>query len=427
MAKTSLTARVNSKVKNKALGETLLKTQVLQVLLSKTKVEQLKQLKEIVPLSFIQRVLAIHFFGLACVVSTYLHIVFDVSQTPFINGLMLGYLFSFLSVPIYLTLVYPLKEFANYPEPVSHPIYKGLVLVLYTVSVLLLLTGLNAGGNAYALYILIILAAAPAGVMPLNFTIPTILISNAIVLLNSLEHINGYFSVFLVGGQFVVMLLFGSLFSEFRNHTQLKLNMAELTATQSLLRDIIEQETKIEVARNLHDEIGHLITVIIVNLNRLIKLENQAAPDLLIETQQLTKQLMAEIRSAVLQLRNDDTVDLAHALKALKNGISSPQVHVSFESFNGICSPRIGEVIFRACQESLTNAMRHSTASHVYINIRRLDTCYQVDIEDDGDIIKQWSMGNGLNGLKERTEQLLGTLRVKSEHSGFKVSITLPY
>ena len=156
-------------------------------------------------------------------------------------------------------------------------------------------------------------------------------------------------------------------------------------------------------------------------------MEKEGVSPLLLETQQLTKQLMSEIRQVVLQLRSDDSVDLSEAIDTFAKGLIKPAISVKFQGFDGLCSARIGEVIFRTCQESVTNVMRHSSAETINIVIQKFEGYYQVEIQDDGRLCNSWDFGSGLKGLQERAEQLLGSFNAYSDDTGFNISLRLPY
>ena len=377
--------------------------------------------------SFYSRLLLIATFGIICLLSLFTHLILDIDTSAYLFVLMAVYLLSFISTPLFFKFLYPLILQHESKFNLASSLLVLLVLCLYGSGTLIYLEGTALGADPYLCYVLLILIAVPAGAASLFLTIPLILISNGILLTASIETFGSYFSVFLVGSQLVVLSLFRSLLSEFESRTLLEVSLAELSATQGILRDIIEQETKVEVARNLHDEIGHLVTLVIVNLNRLIKMEKEGASPLLLETQQLTKQLMTEIRQVVLQLRSDDSVDLREAINIFSKGLIKPAVAVDFQGFDGLCSARIGEVIFRTCQESVTNVMRHSSAESLNIIIKKLDDHYQIDIRDDGRVCNSWDFGSGLKGLQERAEQLLGSFNAYSDNNGFNISLRLPY
>ncbi len=377
--------------------------------------------------SFYSRLLLIATFGIICLLSLFTHLILDIDTSAYLLVLMAIYLLSFISTPLFFKFLYPLILQHESKFNLASSLLVLLVLCLYGSGTLIYLEGTALGADPYLCYVLLILIAVPAGAASLFLTIPLILISNGILLTASIETFGSYFSVFLVGSQLVVLSLFRSLLSEFESRTLLEVSLAELSATQGILRDIIEQETKVEVARNLHDEIGYLVTLVIVNLNRLIKMEKEGVSPLLLETQQLTKQLMTEIRQVVLQLRSDDSVDLREAINIFSKGLIKPVISVEFQDFDGLCSARIGEVIFRTCQESVTNVIRHSSAGSVNIMIKKSDDHYQVDIRDDGKVFARWDFGSGLKGLQERAEQLLGSFNAYSDDNGFNITLRLPY
>ena len=397
---------------------------MLSFLLLKTQTEKLKNW---LPVGFYRRLFTVLIFGVLCLASVYTHLLLETNYSAYLLGLMIVYFVLFMSAPVYFRFLYPLKEQNILTNKMAHRLMMLLISCLYCLSTLIYFEAITLGADPYVCYVLLILIGVHAGAAPLRLSLSLIAISNGLIFSHNLVIFGEYFFVFLLGGQLVVLSLFHSLLSEFKGRQLLEISLAELSATQGMLRDIVEQETKIEVARNLHDEIGHLVTVVIVNLNRLLKMQGSQASPLLLETQQLTKQLMSEMRQAVLQLRSDDSVDLQEAIHTFSSGILKPVVKVEFQGFAGLCSSRIGEVIFRTCQESVTNVMRHSSAESINIKVNKLESHYQVDIEDNGICHELWRFGNGLSGLKERAENLLGTFTATSSPEGFRMSMRLPY
>ncbi|MRG59432.1 hypothetical protein GE115_06025 [Agromyces sp. CFH 90414] len=96
--------------------------------------------------------------------------------------------------------------------------------------------------------------------------------------------------------------------------------------------------------------------------------------------------------------------------------------------------PELDGIVYRVVQESLTNIVRHSDATHVRIAVRVEGRCVSVDVVDDGrpgrepDVVDgpAPSAGYGLAGMAERVHALGGTFRAGRTGSGFAVGATLP-
>lgn len=386
------------------------------------------ELEQFIPANFALRSLTLAVIGIACLFAVYAHVMSETEVSTLVALCMVTYPIIFLFYVIYLLTGYIRKEYANYPEINTHVSHLVIPALLYVNCLVFFFCAVAEGADPLVCYIPLILTSGTLAILSLKHSIALILFSNSILLVFNSAEINHYLAVYFVGGQFVVMLLFQSLIHEVRNRTLLEFKLAEASATQSLLRNIAERETKIEVARNLHDEVGHLITLIIVNLNRSIRSyqDKTEVPSLLTETHSLAKQLMVEIRRVVFQLRNDNSINLAEALNQLTLAISKPKIQLKIEGFDGVCSASTGEVIFRACQEAITNTIKHSAANNIQIIISKTAEHYQLEISDDGAEQKSWQIGQGLLGLKERVEDLMGEVCIESSDSGFKLSVQIP-
>jgi signal transduction histidine kinase len=91
-------------------------------------------------------------------------------------------------------------------------------------------------------------------------------------------------------------------------------------------------------------------------------------------------------------------------------------------------------VVFRLVQESLTNIHRHSGSKTAYIRIGRQDDTLRVEIQDEGKGISPGRMaeiqsrgsGVGIRGMRERLNQIHGTMTIQSSPSGTRISATIP-
>ena len=83
--------------------------------------------------------------------------------------------------------------------------------------------------------------------------------------------------------------------------------------------------------------------------------------------------------------------------------------------------------MLRAVQEIVTNAVRHSGARNLWLRLSSSDHTLDVDARDDGAGTDAIEFGNGLRGIRERVEQVNGSLEVSSMRGrGFSVHISLP-
>lgn len=210
----------------------------------------------------------------------------------------------------------------------------------------------------------------------------------------------------------------------------------ELRAMYSHQQSTIEQERK-RVAREIHDELGQILTALRMETS-LLKRE---LPDLgpgagrIGEMLLLIESLFKGVRSIAGNLR-PPTLDLGlvPAIEWLTQDFSkrwqitcaflacSEEIHVS-EDF--------ATTIFRIIQESLTNVARHAHAGAVRIVLEQTQSLIRLEIHDDGCGFTPASgevAGFGMIGMRERVQELGGTLSIESElANGTRIIITIPH
>ena len=217
-----------------------------------------------------------------------------------------------------------------------------------------------------------------------------------------------------------------------------------LKASQRELRELsarvleAREEEKAHIARELHDELGQLLTALKMDLAWL---RERLGPDtdlsaraaemgaLLDRTVGSTRRISADLRPLML-----DDLGLADAAAwlvedfAKRSGISC-RIDVSQE-VQGL-SRAVATAVYRAVQESLTNIARHSGAKNAWVLLGATDGVVQVEIEDDGrgiapeDLAKARSLG--LKGMRERITFLGGSLDIgRAPRGGTRVKLTVP-
>jgi len=178
-----------------------------------------------------------------------------------------------------------------------------------------------------------------------------------------------------------------------------KLN-AELRATQQLLVDSSQVSERMRIARELHDLVGHHLTGLSLNLEVASHLTEGKAQEHIETAQSVTKLLLQDVRQVVNTLRGDDSFDLDRAIRTLTKDIPKPRIHLDVPEDLGIYDPVRAETILRCIQEIITNAVRHSGAQNLWIELVKTPDDVEVRARDDGRGVKQLRVGNGLTGMQ---------------------------
>lgn len=177
------------------------------------------------------------------------------------------------------------------------------------------------------------------------------------------------------------------------------------------------------VARELHDEVGQALTVVLLSLKRL---EQQAPPGLAEELAVVRESARAgldDVRRVARDLRPGvlDDLGLVSALTALTHDLTAGTgVAVRRVVAPGLPDlPRECElVVYRVAQEALTNVARHAAADEVELSLTRRGDRVVLEVADDGVGCADLVAGTGVRGMAERARLVGGTLDLRPSPAG---------
>lgn len=201
----------------------------------------------------------------------------------------------------------------------------------------------------------------------------------------------------------------------------------------------LQEEERRRISRDLHDTTSQELAVLNMNLQRLEDMlgENDSRlRPLLSETLQLATECSQKIRTASYLLHPPllQEAGLRPAVLWMVNGFaerSGIRVSVSIAADLGRLCKEVEVALFRVIQESLANVLRHSESAVAEVDIRDTGRAVKVTIADHGrglrgGLEKNESRvtGVGIAGMRERLEQLGGSLHVRSDGHGTTVYAT---
>lgn len=187
----------------------------------------------------------------------------------------------------------------------------------------------------------------------------------------------------------------------------------------------VREEERARVARELHDELGQLLTALKIDI---VRLRGQAPADTAMTTQlaemtALVDQTIASVRGIAADLRPImlDELGLKSAVEWLSEDFAKRYAHISFKLACALDDCKVeGEqatAAYRIIQECLTNVVKHAQASkiHVAIGVRERRQLH-ISVQDNGRGLQQHGGqgGFGLLGMRERVSALGGSLDVSS-------------
>ena len=289
----------------------------------------------------------------------------------------------------------------------------------------LALVWLSADGTSPVL--MVVLVAQLAMTYRLHIVLPLAIVSNLAVYLiyGHHGHPNPLALVLSYGG----FQLFAALTSYYARSAEdardrLAQVNADLLATRALLADSARDGERLRVARELHDVAGHKLTALRLNLRAL----QAASPSPQLQlVEQLSAELLGDIRGVVHALRDAGGLDIDTALRALAAPYPRPALQLSIDAGVVVEDPALAETVLRTVQEALTNAARHGQAKMLDVRLHRDGTGLRVDIEDDGRATLPLREGHGLTGMRERIDALGGSLRIeRAARGGVRIEAAFP-
>ncbi|MFF8400304.1 sensor histidine kinase [Streptomyces sp. NPDC015684] len=202
-------------------------------------------------------------------------------------------------------------------------------------------------------------------------------------------------------------------------------------AREELARRAVEKE-RLRFSRDLHDLLGHTLSVIVVKseaARRLAPGDMDAALAQITDIESVGRQALTEIREAVTGYREGSlATELTRACSALSAAGVEPVVRRSGAPLAPQAEVLLGWVV----REAVTNVVRHSDAARCEITVEGADEHVRLRVTDNGsgeaaDRPAQGIGGTGLTGLTERLAAAGGSLSAgRSPQGGFTVTAELP-
>lgn len=216
--------------------------------------------------------------------------------------------------------------------------------------------------------------------------------------------------------------------------------LEQLRTAQAGLADRARLEERTRIAREMHDVVGHALTVSLLHVSsaRLALDEDlDEARSLLAEAERLGRRSLTEVRQTVGVLRADEPslvvpmpdVDQLHDLvESFRRAGTAVTVEVSGDV--AALTATGGLAVYRILQEALTNVVRHTPRATAHVCLAVIDDGVRlvVDSVDSGRAadLSPGPVGAGIRGMRERAEALGGQLTTGPVRGGWRVEATLP-
>jgi len=214
---------------------------------------------------------------------------------------------------------------------------------------------------------------------------------------------------------------------------------AELKAAHQKEKELAIAEERMRLARDIHDGLGHHLTVLSIQLqaaDKLIQRNPQAAAEAIQQSRIEVQAALEEVRHSVGVMRQSpaESQPLAELLSGLVHDFNEHTGLQSTFKQNGQpveLSSFAQQTLFRTVQESLTNVQKHAIeAKNILVTLEYTPEVIRLTVIDDGqkpDVVSSEQAGFGLKGLRERIDQLGGELCCEPGLSrGFQVDVSIP-
>lgn len=179
------------------------------------------------------------------------------------------------------------------------------------------------------------------------------------------------------------------------------------------------------IAREIHDNVGHLLSSAILQSGALLTINKDEKVDQSLKTLKDTlNQAMDSIRASVHQL-HDESMDLEAQILKLTAQFTFCELKCDYQ-ISSNPDKKVKYAFLSVIREALSNMIRHSNATQASIVLREHPALYQLIIRDNGtDAGYSTDEGMGLKNMMDRVEALKGNINIQTQH-GFEIFISIP-
>jgi two-component system, NarL family, sensor histidine kinase DesK len=200
----------------------------------------------------------------------------------------------------------------------------------------------------------------------------------------------------------------------------------ELKLSQDEVRRLAATAERERIGRDLHDLLGHTLSLITLKLElsrKLFDLDPETARRELTEAEGVARHALSEVRSAVTGIR---ATDLAAELASARLLLESSAVHLDYGALPTSLPVDVERGLALVIREAVTNIHRHAGATQASVRFESTSEHLSMQICDNGRG-GQSAEGNGISGMRERIGALGGTLSIESPPKrGTKLTVGVP-
>ena len=217
-------------------------------------------------------------------------------------------------------------------------------------------------------------------------------------------------------------------------HINEKMNLEHHYQSQLLQSRLEVQEQAFKyLSEEIHDNVGQALSTVKLHLYTINQQSAEASKKLIESTSEVLSKAISDLRNISHNLHGG-YVSEHGLLEALEkeisyiNGAKALKVMMEIQGRPYELSKEKELLIFRIIQEAINNAIKHSGANLIAVNLQYLDEKFTVSIEDDGkgfDAGRRFTNGMGLNNMKTRAGLLGATFHIRSQQEGTQITLSL--
>ncbi|RDS84701.1 sensor histidine kinase [Dyella monticola] len=201
---------------------------------------------------------------------------------------------------------------------------------------------------------------------------------------------------------------------------------AQLKLSHDEVRRLAATAERERIGRDLHDLLGHTLSLITLKLElsrKLFDRDSEAARRELEDAERVARHALAEVRAAVTGIRS---TDLAAELASARLLLESSAVHLDYGNLPDSLPQEVERTLALVIREATTNIHRHAGATEASVRFTRTPEKLDMQICDNGKGGLA-SHGNGVSGMCERIRAIGGTLQIESpSRRGTRLMISVP-
>ncbi|MFB5253464.1 sensor histidine kinase [Bacillus mycoides] len=225
---------------------------------------------------------------------------------------------------------------------------------------------------------------------------------------------------------FILMLLtpFGM-----RNFNQKKMLKNQLNEANEQIKDLVKREERQRIARDLHDTLGHTLSLITLKsqlVEKLIVKNPERASMEAKEITQTSRTALKQLRELISDMRMITVEEELEQIKAILQA-ANIELEVKQEANSSSLSPIEQNILGMCLREAVTNVVKHSKATVCIVSILESQGELILKVEDNGvGLEEQNHDGNGIRGMKERIALIDGLVELDTINPGTLLTVKVP-